>query len=140
MLKLKHSILVNQNLYATFQSLMNEKMASSAAKKMKGYATQLDQKQKEHVKFMSNLLKEYGELDEAGNPVLEYSAGTDEESKPVGYKLKDAEAFKTAASSYLESEFELEISPLFAAELSGVQISPNELFVLEPFIADLNNL
>lgn len=139
MLKLKHNILVNQNLYNTFQSLMKEKMSMNAAYKMKRYADKLDQKQKEHVKFMSDLLKEHGEIDEMGNLVLEYT-GEGEEKKPVGYKLKDSEAFKTAASSYLESEFELEISPLFAAELSGVQISPNDLFVLEPFIADLNNL
>jgi ubiquitin C-terminal hydrolase len=118
---------------------MKEKMSMNAAYKMKRYADKLDQKNKEHIAFMSDLLKKHGDLDESGNLQLEYQ-GEDEDKKPVGYKLKDAEAFKKEMDEYLASEFTIEVNPLFAAELSGVQISPNDLIVLEPFIADLNNL
>lgn len=139
MLNLKHNILINQNLYTVFTTLMKEKMSMNAAYKMKRYADKLDQKNKEHIAFMSDLLKKHGDLDESGNLQLEYQ-GEDEDKKPVGYKLKDAEAFKKEMDEYLASEFTIEVNPLFAAELSGVQISPNDLIVLEPFIADLNNL
>jgi hypothetical protein len=88
---------------------------------------------------MSELLKTYGDLDDAGNLQLEFE-GEGENKKAVGYKLKDTEAFKTEMDQYLDSEFEVEVNPLFAAELTDVRISPNELIVLEPFIADLNNI
>ena len=88
MLNLKHNILVNQNLYTVFQALMKEKMPINAAYKMKRYADKLDQKNKEHVQFMSDLLKNHGELDEAGNLQLEFE-GEGDQKKPVGYKLKD---------------------------------------------------
>lgn len=139
MLKLKHKILVNQNLYNVFQALMKEKMSMNAAYKMKRYADKLDQKNKAHAQFMSELLKTYGDLDDAGNLQLEFE-GEGENKKAVGYKLKDTEAFKTEMDQYLDSEFEVEVNPLFAAELTDVRISPNELIVLEPFIADLNNI
>lgn len=139
MLNLKHNILVNQNLYTVFQALMKEKMPINAAYKMKRYADKLDQKNKEHVQFMGDLLKNHGELDEAGNLQLEFE-GEGDQKKPVGYKLKDTEAFKKEMDEYLASEFQIEVSPLYAVELSSVQISPNDLVVLEPFIADLNNL
>lgn len=139
MLKLKHNILVNQNLYTVFQTLMQEKMSMNAAYKMKRFADKLDQKNKDHIQFVNGLLKKYAEFDENGGLVFEY-AGEGEDKKPVGYKLKDTDAFKAEMDQYLNSEFEVEVNPLLAAELSGVQISPNDLIFLEPFIADLNNL
>lgn len=139
MLKLKHKILVNQNLYNVFQALMKEKMSMDAALKIKRYANKLDQKNKAHAQFMSELLKTYGDLDDAGNLQLEFE-GEGDQKKPVGYKLKDTEAFKKEMDEYLTSDFQIEVSPLYAVELSNVQISPNDLVVLEPFIADLNNL
>jgi hypothetical protein len=114
-------------------------MSMDAAYKMKKYADKLDQKQKDHVTFMNGLLKECGELDESGNPVFEFD-GEGEERKAVGYKLKDSEAFEKSMKEYLDSEFELEIKPLFAVELKDVKISPNDLVVMEPFIADFGNL
>ena len=88
---------------------------------------------------MSDLLKNHGELDEAGNLQLEFE-GEDDKKIPVGYKLKDTEAFKKEMDEYLASDFQIEVSPLYAVELTNVQINPNDIVVLEPFIADLNNL
>lgn len=139
MVKLKNSILVNQRLYAVFQYMMNQPMAMDAAYKMKRYADKLDQKQKDHIEFMNSLVKECGELDETGNPIFEFE-GEGEERKAVGYKLKDPEVFEKNMKEYLDSEFELEIKPLFAVELKDVKISPNDLVVMEPFIADFGNL
>lgn len=138
-MKLKNNVLVNTRLYPVFQAMMNEKMSYDAAYKMKRYAAKLDQKQKEHVKFVSDLLKMYGELDPSGNPVFEY-AGEGEEKKAVGYKLKDGDKFEEEMKKYLDSEFEIEVSPLYTAELKNLHISPNDLTVLEPFIADIENL
>ena len=139
MLKVKHNILVNQNLYAVFQEMMKAKLPFNAAYKMKRFADKLDQKTKEHIKFVNELLKKHAETTETGEFVLEFD-GEGEDKKPVGYKLKDKDAFKVAMDEYLNSEFEIEVSPLYAVELQDVQISPNDLPVLEPFIADLNNL
>jgi len=139
MAKLKNSILVNERLYSVFQALMNEKMPYDASYKMKRFADKLDQKQKEHVLFMNELLKEHGELDESGNPVFEFE-GEGENRKAVGYKLKDGAAFEVEMKKYLTTEFEVEVTPLFAVELKKVMISPNDLTVLEPFIADSQNL
>lgn len=139
MVKLKNSILVNERLYSVFQALMNEKMPYDASYKMKRFADKLDQKQKEHVLFMNELLKEHGELDESGNPVFEFE-GEGENRKAVGYKLKDGAAFEVEMKKYLTTEFEVEVTPLFAVELKKVMISPNDLTVLEPFIADSQNL
>lgn len=138
-MKVKHSILVNDRLYSVFQAMMNERMSYDAAYKMKRYADKLDQKQKEHVQFMSDLLKKYGEMDGSGNPIFEYK-GEGEDKKAVGYKLKDGTAFEATLKEYLDSEFDIEVTPLFAVELKGVMISPNDLIVLEPFIADSENL
>lgn len=138
-MKVKHSILVNNRLYSVFQAMMNERMSYDAAYKMKRYADKLDQKQKEHVAFMTELLKEHGEMDEAGNPIFEFE-GEGEDRKAVGYKLKDGSAFEAEMKKYLDSEFEIEVSPLFAVELKSISISPNDLTVLEPFIADSHNL
>jgi len=118
---------------------MGERMTYDASYKMKRFADKLDQKQKEHVAFMTNLLKEYGELDESGNPVFEFE-GEGENRRAVGYKLKDGEAFQEEMKKYLATEFVIEVTPLFAVELKGVMISPNDLTVLEPFIADSQNL
>jgi len=139
MLKVKHNILVNQNLYAVFQEMMKAKLPFNAAYKMKRFADKLDQKTKEHIKFVNELLTKHAETTETGEFVLEFD-GEGEDKKPVGYKLKDKDAFKVAMDEYLNSEFEIEVSPLYAVELQDVQISPNDLPVLEPFIADLNNL
>ena len=138
-MKLKHSILINDRLYAVFQAMMNEKMPFDAAYKMKRYADKLDQKQKDHVKFMNELLKVYGEHDAEGKPIFEYQ-GEGEERRAVGYKLKDSETFNSKVKAYLDSEFEVEVSPLYATELKTVNVSPSDLTVLEPFIADLGNL
>jgi hypothetical protein len=119
--------------------MMNEKMPFDAAYKMKRYADKLDQKQKDHVKFMSKLLELYGEHDAEGKPVFEYQ-GEGEERRAVGYKLKDSETFNSKVKAYLDSEFEVEVSPLYATELKTVNVSPSDLTVLEPFIADLGNL
>jgi len=139
MVKLKNSILVNQRLYGVFQALMNERMPYDASYKMKRFADKLDQKQKEHVQFMTELLKEYGEMDESGNPIFEFE-GEGEARRAVGYKLKDGPGFEAEMKKYLSTEFEVEVTPLFAVELKGVMISPNDLTVLEPFIADSKNL
>lgn len=139
MVKLKNSILVNERLYAVFQGLMNEKMPYDASYKMKRFADRLDQKQKDHVMFMTDLLKEHGEMDEAGNPIFEFE-GEGDEKRAVGYKLKDGAAFEAEMKKYLATEFEVEVTPLFAVELKNVMISPNDLTVLEPFIADTHNL
>lgn len=139
MVKLKNSILVNQRLYGVFQALMNERMPYDASYKMKRFADKLDQKQKEHVQFMTELLKEYGEMDESGNPIFEFE-GEGEARRAVGYKLKDGPGFEAEMKKYLDTEFEIEVTPLFAVELKGVMISPNDLTVLEPFIADSKNL
>ncbi|NDC24868.1 MAG: hypothetical protein EBZ49_12195 [Proteobacteria bacterium] len=139
MVKLKNSILVNERLYSVFQALMNERMPYDASYKMKRFADKLDQKQKEHVLFMNELLKEHGELDESGNPVFEFE-GEGENRRAVGYKLKDGAAFEAEMKKYLATEFEVEVTPLFAVELKNVMISPNDLTVLEPFIADSQNL
>ena len=139
MVKLKNSILVNDRLYGVFQAMMNERMPYDASYKMKKFADKLDQKQKEHVKFMTDLLKEYGEMDESGAPVFEFD-GEGENRRAVGYKLKDGTAFETAMKEYLGTEFEVQVTPLFAVELKNVMISPNDLTVLEPFIADSENL
>lgn len=139
MVKLKNSILVNERLYGVFQALMNERMPYDASYKMKKFADKLDQKQRAHVAFMNNLLKECGELDESGKPVFEFE-GEGENRRAVGYKLKDSAAFEASMKEYLNTEFELEVTPLFAVELKNVMISPNDLTVLEPFIADSQNL
>lgn len=139
MVKLKNSILVNERLYSVFQAMMNERMPYDASYKMKRFADKLDQKQKEHVLFMNELLKEHGELDESGNPVFEFE-GEGENRRAVGYKLKDGAAFEAEMKKYLATEFEVEVTPLFAVELKNVMISPNDLTVLEPFIADSQNL
>ena len=139
MVKLKNSILVNERLYSVFQAMMNERMPYDASYKMKRFADKLDQKQKDHIKFMSDLLKEHGEMDEAGNPIFEFE-GEGEARKAVGYKLKDGAAFEAEMKKYLSTEFEVEVTPLYAVELKNVMISPNDLTVLEPFIADSQNL
>jgi hypothetical protein len=128
MVKLKNSILVNERLYSVFQAMMNERMPYDASYKMKRFADKLDQKQKEH-----------GEMDETGNPIFEFE-GEGDARKAVGYKLKDGAAFEAEMKKYLGTEFEVEVTPLFAVELKNVMISPNDLTVLEPFISDSENL
>jgi hypothetical protein len=118
---------------------MKEKMPAKAARKLNRYAEKLDQHSKEHAKFVQLALNKYGELDEKGEPVIEYQ-GEGEEKRAVGYKLKDSEGFQKEMGEHMEDEFTIEVHPLYAAELENVQISPNDLTVMEPFIADLNNL
>lgn len=136
MIKLKNSVLNNQRIFTVFQALMNEKMPVKAAYKMKRYADKLDQRTRDLREFMQMALQKYGDLDENGNPKIE----NNEEGIPVGYKLKDSDAFKVEVDGFMGEEFEIEVNPLYAAELDAVTISPNDLIVLEPFIADLANL
>jgi len=140
MLKIKKTLLQNNRLYPVFQELMASPMDMKAAYKMKRYADKLDQAQKAYLTFMNDMLKEHGEHDAEGSLVIEYQ-GEGEEKKAVGYKLKSPEAFEAAVKEYMDLDIEVEgVHPLFAVELSGVKISPNDLTIMEPFIADLENL
>lgn len=138
-MKLKYRILQNQRLYSVFQALMQEKMPLKAAYKMKRFADKLDQETKSYQTFMQDALKKYAELDEKGNPVIEFQ-GEGEEKTPVGYKLKDSATFQKEAEDFLDTEFEVEVNPLYASELDEVKIAPVDLVVMEPFIADINNI
>lgn len=140
MIKLKNSILVNQQMYSTFQRWMKDELFShDGAYKMGILANKLDQKQKEHVAFMTELLKEFGEMDEAGNPIFEFD-GEGEERRAVGYKLKDGASFEDKMKTYMNDEFEIEVTPLFAVDLKDVRMTPNERVNMTPFIADVNNI
>lgn len=139
MLKIKNKILTNQRVYKVFQEIMESKLSFDAAYKMKRYADKLDQKQKDHVQYMAELLKLHGATDASGNYILEYQ-GEGEEKVPVGYKLKNPDEFNKVIDTYLNDDFEIEVNPLYAVELKELKISPNDLTIIEPFIADLNNL
>jgi hypothetical protein len=88
---------------------------------------------------MNSLLKKYGEMGDDGKYVLEYQ-GEGDAKKAVGYKLKDGKSFETAMKAYLNEEFEIEVTPIFATDLKDIKASVNELLVMKPFIADFDNV
>jgi hypothetical protein len=42
--------------------------------------------------------------------------------------------------TYMNDEFEIEVTPLFAVDLKDVRMTPNERVNMTPFIADVNNI
>ena len=95
--------------------------------------------QKDHVAHINALVQKFGEQDAEGKPIIEYQ-GEGEERKAVGYKLKDGDAFEVAMKEYLNSEFEIEVSPILSVDLRDVKLSVHEVMALEPFIADFDNV
>ncbi len=138
-MKLKHSILLDNRLYPVFERLLKEPVTHELRYKLRRIGAKMDQQQKLHVEFMNSLLAKYGEKGEDGNYILEYT-GEGEERKAVGYKLKDGDAFESAMKSYLNDEFEVEVTPIFAVDLKDIKASVNELLVMKPFIADFDNV
>lgn len=135
-MKVKHNLLVNEKLYPVFERLLKEPVTHDLRYKLKRIGSKMDQKQKDHVVFMNGLLSKFGDLGEDGKPLFELN----EEGKAVGYKLKDGDSFKEALKEYLDSEFEIEVTPIFAAELSSIKMSVMDGVVLSPFVADPDNL
>jgi hypothetical protein len=138
-MKLKHSILLDNRLYPVFERLLKEPVTHDLRYKLRRIGAKMDQQQKLHVEFMNSLLAKYGEKGEDGNYILEYQ-GDGEAKKAVGYKLKDGEAFESAMKAYLNEEFEIEVTPIFATDLKDIKASVNELLVMKPFIADFDNV
>jgi len=138
-MKLKHSILVDKRLFPIFDRLLKEPANHDLRYKLRRIGTKIDQMQKDHVAHINALVQKYGEQDAEGKPVFEYQ-GEGEERKAVGYKLKDGEAFESAMKEYLNSEFEIEVSPILSVDLRDVKLSVHEVMALEPFIADYDNV
>ena len=134
-MKLKHSILLDDKLYPVFERLLKEPVSHDLRYKLRRIGARMDQQQKLHIEFMNGLLKKYGEIGDDGKYVLEYQG-----EKAVGYKLKDGESFEKAIKEYLDQEFEIEVTPIFAMDLKDIKASVNELLAIKPFIADFDNV
>jgi hypothetical protein len=138
-MKLKHSILVDKRLYPIFSRLLKEPANHELRYKLRRIGTKIDQMQKDHLAHVTALVQRFGQLDEKGQPLLEYQ-GEGEERKAVGYKLKDPTSFESSMKEYLNSEFEIEVSPILSVDLRDVKLSVHEVMALEPFIADFDNV
>lgn len=138
-MKIKHSVLLDNRLYPVFERLLKEPVTHELRYKLRRIGAKMDQQQKLHVEFMNSLLKKYGEVGQDGNFILEYK-GEGEEKKAVGYKLKDGEGFQTEMKDYLDRDFDIEVTPIFAVDLKDIKASVNELLVMKPFIADFDNV
>lgn len=135
-MKVKHSLLVDDKLYPVFERLLKEPVTHELRYKLKRIGAKMDQKQKDHVVHMNGLLSKFGELGADGKPLFELN----EEGKAIGYKLKDGDSFKEALKEYLDSEFEIEVTPIFAADLKDIKMSVVDGVALSPFVADPDNL
>ena len=136
MIEIKRTMLHNETVFAMFQRLMREPLPVKAAYKMKRYADKMDQEQKNMERFFHECRKKHLVFGEDGKPkVLTDEKG---EITPV---IQDREVLDKNLREFMESSFTIEgVEKLASFELDGIKGSPEELSVLEPFIADIETL
>lgn len=138
-MKVKHSVLLDNKLYTVFDRLLTEPVSHELRYKLRRIGAKMDQQQKLHVNYMNSLLDKYGEKDADGKYIIEYQ-GEGDNKKAIGYKLKDGEQFEKAMKEYLDTDFVIEVTPIFANDLKDIKASVKELVVMKPFIADFDNV
>ena len=138
-MKIKNAKLMDNNMFQTlFNLFRTETMTGTASYKVKMICNAIDKKKAELMEKTKALTESFTEKDAEGNPIPVYS-GEGEDKKIVGVKLTNEEEANKLYQELMAEEFELELKPLYAIELSSVKISAMGLDSIEPFIADPDN-
>ena len=136
MITLKYADINNADLVAAFKTIQKQNLPLKVSYRINKIADKIDQEIRSFTVTYSEFLRDHCAKNEDGSPVFKLN----EEGKMIGYEMNGAEETKTKEKALFQKEFSIEVNQIDVSDIDGINIAPETLHHLSPFISGLETL